>query len=820
MDAKNLIKTINTYTPLRMRGFAIAVVCACSLPLFLEVLPGVTFLLLSALFLCITFCFLKLNIFMYVGVFALALANFADKAEYIDQQKFSYNSAKKIIYIKAEIISFERKSNIKSTVNVRVVESCSHDLCKKEPGYSLSQGSHITLSCYHCNERYLLGDVWRFSVKLKPPRSTASWNSFDYEKYAFAKNIAAAGYFVEKDSVLIKRASGYTSKLRLLVRKKITTSLNNISNDGFSSQSLILALIIGDRSGLSPALWQTFSETGLSHLMAISGLHISLIFLIASFLSYLISSASLRLYGLLFPKHAIDECLQYFSLQSLSAFLGICCAFAYALLSGFSLPAQRALIMLIVVFVVKVFSRQISIFDMLCVAVICLLVIAPLNTLLVGFWLSVSAVAIICLLVQSNEVRWLMQARLALAMLPFSVFIFGTFPWVSPVANLIFIPIVGLLILPLTLLLLLIDFLFSVLGFTIKIHFFWNILDAVIQHSWTALELLFKFQESIQTFLVDAFQSLMKLDISSSVSFIDIGIALLFVLIMVSWRLLLARMLMLIIGFILLFVDTQENLSEGEFTLTALDVGQGLALVIETTNSLVVFDAGNDFSTSDSAKQTIIPYLNSLDTKVPDHIVISHQDSDHIGGLNSLINAYPNAKFLSNNAVVNKYSSSKEFSHIEHCFDNKWHNNGVSYHIFPRYRKAQNSNNSSCVMRVSSKYGSVLLPADIERDAEHYYILKGLVTPSDVLVAGHHGSKTSSTEAFINRVRPRVSIVSSSYFSPHGHPHKSVITRFEKYQSTVLSTALSGSIKVQFLKDGFKTREYRAKHPHFWYSQF
>jgi len=329
----------------------------------------------------------------------------------------------------------------------------------------------------------------------------------------------------------------------------------------------------------------------------------------------------------------------------------------------------------------------------------------------------------------------------------------------------------------------------------------------------------------------------------------QLGLCLLAIVWVLKTRFLLFKSVVLI-ALICLFLPITTRLKTGEFLVTTLDVGQALAMVIETKNSTTIYDTGNRYPTSDSAVTTILPYLRYRSIKRINHMIISHHDTDHIGGMDSLLAALPIENVWSHQRIYSFQPSLNPNSRFmqamyrfNQCHQGKsWAIDGVSYEILsPQARSAirhdaYSENNLSCVLRIKSKYGVVLITGDIERSVEHDLvrglglsaglgliekpetepILKLSKLSADVLLLGHHGSKTSSSPAFLDEVKPSLAITSAGFMSRHGHPHKVVIDRLDRREVRHLNTANSGSIQTAFTEEGILTKEYRSSYPRFW----
>ena len=281
-------------------------------------------------------------------------------------------------------------------------------------------------------------------------------------------------------------------------------------------------------------------------------------------------------------------------------------------------------------------------------------------------------------------------------------------------------------------------------------------------------------------------------------------------------------MFVLLLMFLAIFLKPdKKTLIHGEFVLTVLDVGQGLAVTIETPNGMSVFDTGNRYGDTDSAQRVIIPYLQHQGVKHLNSVVVSHLDSDHVGGLNTLLQKYSYDQLMIAEKI--DFNLGKTIHQKKCQRGTVWYESGVKFEMLAQEigvnEKQLSRNNRSCVLLIKSPWGSVLLPGDIEREVEHQLVGRfGRHLNVDVLVLPHHGSLTSSSPMFLHMVKPNLAIASSGYLSRHGHPHSKVVFRVKKMQAKLLNTATSGSIEIRFSKTGLQTTEFRAKRRRFWYA--
>lgn len=822
---------------------------ACSLPLYQPSLVKPSLLWIIALGFLILYCLSFLNrnpqlnhhfsicrlMLIHSMIFLMMMAHFSFRAEQFQLKQLSFSEAKNVFLIQAKIIDFPKhtvQQGLHSSHNIAMEMKVVKAVKNKDGSEVLSKGSIIRLSCYRCHKNYQIGGIWLLNARLKPPKGSASWGAFDYEKYAFANELSAIGHFNELSATLLKTELSIIQKLRLNIRqiltryagsKKIAKNNNNVA--------LLYALIVGDRSLLLSEHWRLFRETGTSHLIAISGLHITLLFFLGSFFIRKALELVLTVLPTSLSRYLMDNVFRYLSFQSIAMFSGLIIAILYALSAGFSVPTQRAILMLSVICTSQMIGHKLSLFESLCLAIIILLVCLPLSTLHSGFWLSCLALLIIVMLLKSRESKWLMQFRMALVMMPITLLIFNQTSIVSPIANIIFIPVIGFIVLPISLLLVVVALLIPDSSYWLILC--WKAFDFILDGVWQGLEYFSVVQYSILNQLP-----------SVHMSWINITLLILLAILILFWRFAFARFLLMMPILMMTLIDSKPELEEGEFSITALDVGQALALIIETQNAYTIYDTGNAFMHSDSAERIIIPYLKQAKAKKIHTIIVSHLDKDHVGGLASMIKFSDQTAILVNRPAElkkitalaltsrNEMKSHFNFAHSSYkndikntqkCYSKLWQQDGVSFEILPAFKSnhavLNKRNNTSCILIIKSSYGSAILPGDIERAAEHYLVENHQEKIDvDLLVAAHHGSRTSSTPLFLKHVEPKHVIISAAYFNPYGHPHPGVLKRIKKYSNKIMTTADSGSIKIIYLKDGIQTQEYRALHPRFWYS--
>ena len=641
----------------------------------------------------------------------------------------------------------------------------------------------IRLSWYFVKKELNAGQYWHFTVKLKRPHGMLNPYGFDYEQWLFTQNIGAVGY-VRKSKGLLPRDVAF-DELISHWRQKISEKIDSVVKES-PQRALIKALAIGVRDEIDDDAWRLFRRTGTVHLLAISGLHIGLVATLVYFFSHWFWARI----GFL-----------RFTPQTVAAYSALLIALFYAGLAGFSIPTQRALIMLIVVMFSIIHQRHIKITSSLSFALLIILIVNPLSVLSSGFWLSFLAVTLILYthakrLGKTSPVLKFTQIHFlsALGLAPLLVLFFQQVSIIAPVANFIAVPVVSLCMVPLILIAIPLLFVQPLIA-TQLLAF----VDKSLSYGlWFLTELSELPFASWQHFSISGWQALF---------------AILAILLFFAPRGFPARFLSIILLLPLIFIAPTQ-LKPNEFKMTLLDVGQGLATVVQTKNHTLVFDTGAKYSDSfDMGKMVLLPFLRGIGLNAINALIISHADNDHIGGAKAL---------LKNIKVKQIYTSVPEKLASHHPIKCKsgqdWQWDGVLFQILSPIKAHRSENNNSCVLKISSTHGSILLTGDIERAAEKNLVLLAKKTlASDVLIAPHHGSKTSSTLPFLKQVNPDWVLIPSGYKNRFKFPHAPVLQRYQQLGIKWMSTANEGALTVNINQHGIQLSSYRQQNPRYWH---
>jgi competence protein ComEC len=650
----------------------------------------------------------------------------------------------------------------------------------------------ILLNWYNDYPQYPLlkvGDSWQLEVILKKPHSTANPGAFDYEAYLFENQIRATGYVISiktNHATIQKNNLLFINILRQKVKEKVEDTLKNQPCSAF-----IKTLVTGDQSGISANEWQIFRRTGTIHFMAIAGLHIGFVAGLLFLLGKLLWRVRSRL-SLLLPANEAGAIL---------AMLG---AMLYSALAGFSIPTERACIMILVFMSAMLLRRNLAGWHAFCISLLLVILLDPLVGLTTGFWLSFGAVALIIYTLSARlkptnkYLKFLrLQWTLTLGLLPLTLLLFQQAPLISLLGNLLAVPWIGLIVIPLSLSGALFLFIFSPLGKILLIL------------ACRAMQLIWFWLQWLASLSIASWQH-------NIFNFWILGFALAAVLLFLAPRALPARWLGLLLLTPLLFYKPPHP-QNGEIWFTLLDVGQGLATVVQTQNHILVYDTGPKFNdNSDAGSNIVLPFLSTLGANQLDMLVVSHADTDHSGGAQSILNTIQ-VKQIATGApeLFPKFNPS-------YCLAGQsWQWDGVTFSFLYPFRHIKiKSNENSCVLKISSGENSILLTGDIEAPIEHLIVQEeSTLLKTSILQVPHHGSDSSSTSAFVNATSPQYAIFATGYRNRFHFPSKSIVDRYLASGSILENSAQTGAITFKFnAKSGILRPEiYRHKEQRFWH---
>jgi competence protein ComEC len=632
------------------------------------------------------------------------------------------------------------------------------------------------------------GQTWLLNVRLRRPDSFMSPGAYDYAGWLYANGYGATGYVrSDRANRMLGTGNAPVDDLRYRLQQVLDRE-----PPVYLHSDLIKALLIADRSNVAEKYRQLFLHTGTAHLLAISGLHIGLVAGGVFFLVNLVGSWCGR-------------CQQWFSTGRLASFTSLAAAATYAAMAGMSIPTQRALIM-ITLFIGAVQLYRIT-KPSYVLAFTCLLVLAwhPPSILSAGFWLSFTAVAIILYCIADGHRKisgipglFRLQIWLLTGLLPLTALFFKQVSLVAPMANLVAVPVTGIVIVPCILL----AALFAPLSDSVSV-----ILFRVADFSLDCLLLFLQWCAS----QMHAHVSLVELP-----SYVYL-LVLAGMLILLLPRGVPGRWLgMLCLTPFLYWEPARPPV--GHLWISLLDVGQGLSIVLQTHRHTLLYDTGDQFSSRFSAAEAVIlPYLHQRGIARLDKLIISHGDRDHRGGIGNIIEVMPVTSILSSEPTIQRRYGA------DPCVaGDQWQWDGVKFHLLhPIAGYSGKDNDRSCVLQVQAGEQRVLLTGDIERRAEYRLIREyGTGLRTDILLAPHHGSNTSSSHRFLAMTRPSLVLLPVGRGNRFNLPANQVLERYQARGHRILSTARDGSIELRLRPGlGILQKTTGRENRHFWHSR-
>jgi competence protein ComEC len=627
------------------------------------------------------------------------------------------------------------------------------------------------------------GERWRFTVRLRRPHGNANPHGFDYEAWLLERGIGATGYVRPRTQPSLLGYRGSFSDWIENIRERIRDRYKLVLDETPAS-GILAALAVGDQRAISAEEWRLFNRTGVTHLMSISGLHVTMVSGLAAWLA-----------GWLWRRSA---CLMLrLPARKAAAAAAILGALGYALIAGFAVPAQRTFWMVTVVALALWSGRIAAPSRTLALALGVVLVFDPWAVLSPGFWLSFGAVALIFFTADENRAvakQWLrVQWAITVGLAPAALFLFAQVSIVGPLANAVAIPLVSAVVTPLALLA-------AVLP--------WDPLLALA--AWL-LQWLLQFLEWCANLPAAAWQQHAPPLWATLLALA--GVLWLLAPRGLPWR---ATGLALLLPAVALPPPAPAS---GEAWITTLDVGQGLAVLVRTANRALLYDAGPAFGETDSGERIIAPYLRATGIERLDAMVITHNDTDHAGGAASVAGNFEVGALL--HSLPAGHPLLALVPGPQRCAaGTSWEWDGVRFamlHPAHAAARAKKSNDLSCVLKVTAGGRSMLLTGDIERPAEAELAARDAAAlAADVLLVPHHGSRTSSTQAFLAAVGPSMAVIPVGYRNRFGHPNAEVALRYRDAGMQIRRTDLEGAISVRMAGSGISVPTERRENRRYW----
>ena len=596
------------------------------------------------------------------------------------------------------------------------------------------------------------GERWRVAVKLKRPAGLLNPHAFDYDAWLLAQRIGATG--TVKDGELLSEA-------RWAWRDGIRQRLQVVDAQGRTG--VLTALVLGDGSGLSRQDWQVLQDTGTVHLLVISGQHIGLL---AGVVYLLI--AGLARYGL-WPNRL--PWLPWACGLAFAAALG------YGLLAGFEVPVRRACLMIGLVLLWRLRFRHLGAWWPLLLALNGVLLLDPLASLQPGFWLSFAAVAVLIFTFSGRLGPWRWwqtwtraQWLIAIGLGPLLLVLGLPISLSGPLVNLLAVPWISLLVLPPALLgtlLLPVPYVGEGLLWLAG-----GLIDGLFRGlAWVAGQVPAWVPTAIPLWVwgLGALGAFLLL-LPRGVPLRPLG-----------WPLLL-----------LLIFPPRSEIPEGVADIWQLDVGQGLAILVRTRHHTLLYDAGPRFGDNDLGERVVLPTLRKLGVDGIDLMLISHAHADHAGGARAVAQGLPVKHVLGGEPaeLPNEWQAAGCES------GRRWTWDGVNFELW-QWAHARESNPKSCVLQIEASGERMLLTGDIDMAAERALLESPLAIPTDWLQSPHHGSRSSSSMALLDRLRPKAVLISRGQGNSFGHPHPTVLARYQKYGMAIYDSADQGAIHLQ-----------------------
>jgi len=630
------------------------------------------------------------------------------------------------------------------------------------------------------------GERWHLVVRLKRPHGTVNPHGFDIEAWLLENGIRATGYVRNDDrnrreDAFAGRAADHVLRARESTRARIVAALPEAAYAG-----VIVALTIGEQRAISEAQWRVFNRTGIAHLISISGLHVTVFATLAAGFAYALARRSVALTSRI-------------PARKVAAIVGVVFATVYVLLAGCGVPAVRTLLMLAVASLGLVLARPGTAAAIWLWALVTVLVWDPWAGLSAGFWLSFGAVGALLYagtgrlsspppadrrarLLRTMQIGARAQTVVTLALVPGTLALFQQVSLISPIANALAIPVVTFGVVP-----------FALCAIVVPLDLPWQIAHAVFAALMVALDALAATPAAAwQQHAPPAWAVVLALG----------GVALLVAPRGVPGRVLGG------IALLPLFVVQPTPPDPGTFRMTVLDVGQGLAVVVQTHDHALLYDTGPRYhEEADAGGRIVAPFLRALGIRHLDAIIITHQDTDHSGGALSLLATVPVDLLLSSLAQGHPILARRALDHevAARCeAGQRWSWDDVRFTVLQPtaalYAVPQRkANDLSCVLRIDSRHGSVLLTGDVEARGEQDLLRRDAnMLKADVIVVPHHGSRTSSTPAFVAAVEAVIAVYAAGYRNRFGHPRPDIVARYESAGARGYRTDLDGALTFTF----------------------
>ncbi|GAB2905987.1 DNA internalization-related competence protein ComEC/Rec2 [Paralcaligenes ginsengisoli] len=668
------------------------------------------------------------------------------------------------------------------------------------------------------------GQIWRMALTLKKPHGARNPHAFDFEAYMFAQGLRATGSVRGTPQYLGDQAwaslSIVAQRARHYVREAMRPHL-----EGMRYGAVLLALAIGDQASVGAGDWQVFNRTGITHLVSISGSHITMIAALGG-MAMLWIWRRLRFRG-----RALAERMPA---QIAAAIAALWVAWLYCLLAGWGVPARRTFLMLAVVAVAHVVRLPLNSSRLLCMVVFAVVMLDPWALFASGFWLSFGAVYVLMAssswagqrlraAAMTRTRRMLsflhsasrLQLAITVALMPFLALIFHQISIVSPLANTYAIPVISMVVTPLSLLLAAAAFVPGLEWLAASLAWLGHAsLDLMMGPTVWLAELgpaSFDVAEAPWWLMALALCGLLLAVMPYG--FPARRCAWLLTLPALCWR--------------------PERPPQGSWDLFALDVGQSSAIVVQTARHALLFDTGlRTSAASDEGARTVWPFMQSAGIKKLDVMVISHADIDHAGGVRSVLESVPVGQSYSSfdlSAYLRREAGllgkPQEMPRLPLAMSScergvAWSTDEVEFQfLWPlkssRPDPSARRNDQACVLLIRGRHHSLLLTSDIGHAQEASLLDRGLGRV-DVVMAAHHGSRYSSSPGFVSRVQAGHVLAQAGLWNRYGHPSPEVQRRWQDAGARFWRTDLQGAILARSRSSGLQVDSTRQRYRRYW----
>ncbi|MGY1920906.1 DNA internalization-related competence protein ComEC/Rec2 [Pseudomonas tolaasii] len=622
---------------------------------------------------------------------------------------------------------------------------------------------------WHAGPPVQSGERWRLALTFKRPLGLLNFHGFDYEAWLLAQRIGATASV--KDG---ERLASARNAWRDPIRQRL------MAVDAQGREVALAALVLGDGSGLGTDEWQILQDTGTVHLLVISGQHIGLL---AGLIYGVV--AGLARYG------CWPRTLPWLPWACGLAFAA---ALSYGLLAGFGVPVQRACVMVGLVLLWRLRFRHLGVWLPWLLALNGVLLLEPLASLQPGFWLSFAAVAVLVLAFGGRLGPWSIwqvwtrpQWLIAIGLFPVLLVLGLPISLSAPLANLFAVPWISLVVLPLA------------LTGTALLAVPW-LGEGLLWLAGGALDGLF----ALLALLAERSPAWVPAEVPLGYWWVSLAGAVLLLLPKgVPFRLLGWPMLLLSV------FPPREQVPHGQAEVVQLDVGQGQAVVVRTRHHTLLYDTGPRSGAIDLGARVVLPSLRKLGAGALDLMVLSHAHADHAGGAAAVARGLPVKR-----VIGGETEGLPAFLDTQTCSSGeRWVWDGVTFELW-QWPGATSSNPRSCVLRIEANGEGLLLTGDIDRAAEQAFLASPLAIRTDWLQAPHHGSRSSSSDAFLQQLAPDSVLISRGRGNAFGHPHPQVLARYQALGSQIHDSAEQGAVRV--LLGAFKPPTTARSQRRFW----